>query len=76
MALVVLSVAAIMVGCQAATPKQPAPKLDVRTGALLPVAERPEVIAFQGTDLISGQAVTFSNESEGRVRMLSFFSPG
>ncbi len=75
--MLLLLLAAVMVaGCSPAAPKQGQQPFKVQEGTLLPVEERPAVIPFEGKDLYSGEAVSFSADSQDRVRMLSFFSPG
>ncbi len=74
--LVCLLLVLTTVGCQPAKPAENTPRLNVREGILLAPEERPELLAFDGTDLISDRAITFGSESQGRVRILSFFSMG
>lgn len=76
LALLLLLAAIVVAGCKAAAPKLEPQRLEVREGELLPADERPEVISFDGTDLYSGEAISFSADAQDRVRMISFFSPG
>lgn len=76
LALLFVLAAIVVAGCKAAAPKLEPQGLEVREGELLPVEERPEVISFNGTDLYSGEAISFSADAQDRVRMISFFSPG
>ncbi|NLW17502.1 MAG: hypothetical protein GX033_07685 [Firmicutes bacterium] len=67
----------VAVGCQRlATLEPPPPNVRVPEGKLLPISERPSIVPFHGTDLYSGETVSFEVEGAGRVRLLSFFSPG
>ncbi|HHW99485.1 MAG TPA: hypothetical protein GX738_07665 [Firmicutes bacterium] len=67
----------VAVGCQGTAPEEEQPQaLKVPEGKFLPIAERKTIIPFQGTDLHTGEEVSFDVDGEGRVRMLSFFSPG
>lgn len=73
--LLLVALLLTLTGCQK-TPAVNGPAItDIPAGVLLDADKRPQVLPFQGTDLMTKQNVDFTQDGAGRVRLISFFSP-
>lgn len=71
-----LIVPIVLSGCWSGGANPPLGTGEEITDLLLPAAERPQLLPFEGLDIFTGEETAFVEDAGGRVRMLSFFSTG